>query len=177
MFDFGLSELILIGILALIVLGPKRLPEVARTAGHWVGRLRRFVENVKRDIDREINDEDLAALKRMHQELSDTRTMLERTASDALSDVNRIGQDLSALDQTNSSSGAADDFPSLEIFDDPPAPKPSKESAAATTAKKSRSKPAGPATRAPRKSTKTQSSGARPARRPARKKHGPKEES
>ena len=72
MFDFGFSEMVLIGLIALIVLGPKRLPEVARSAGQWAGKLRRFVENVKRDIDAEIKDEDLAAFKQMHAELSET---------------------------------------------------------------------------------------------------------
>ncbi len=85
MFDIGFSEMLLIGLIALIVLGPKRLPEVARSAGQWVGKLRRFVENVKRDIDAEIKDEDLAAFKQMHAELSETRSLLQKTAADTFS--------------------------------------------------------------------------------------------
>jgi sec-independent protein translocase protein TatB len=54
MFDIGFWELTIIGIVALLVIGPERLPRVARTAGLWLGRARRFVSSVKADIDREI---------------------------------------------------------------------------------------------------------------------------
>jgi sec-independent protein translocase protein TatB len=73
MFDIGFSELVLIGVLALLVLGPKRLPEVARAAGRWMAQLRRFVGNVKQDFDRELHGEELAELRKLKQELDDTR--------------------------------------------------------------------------------------------------------
>ena len=50
MFDIGFSELMLIGIVALIVIGPERLPKVARTLGHLLGRAQRYVNDVKSDI-------------------------------------------------------------------------------------------------------------------------------
>ena len=53
MLDFGFSEMLLVGIVALVVLGPERLPVVAKTAGEWVGKAQRFVAQVKSDIDRE----------------------------------------------------------------------------------------------------------------------------
>lgn len=59
MFDIGFWELTLIAVVALLVIGPERLPEVARKAGMWVGRMRRFVTNVKADIDRELRQEEL----------------------------------------------------------------------------------------------------------------------
>ena len=59
MFDIGFSELVLIGLVALIVIGPERLPRVARTAGHLLGRLQRYVSDVKADINREIQLEEL----------------------------------------------------------------------------------------------------------------------
>ena len=59
MFDVGFWELTIIAVVALIVIGPERLPKVARTAGHWIGRGRRFVASVKADIDREIKAEEL----------------------------------------------------------------------------------------------------------------------
>lgn len=59
MFDIGFWELAVIGVVALVVIGPDKLPGVARTAGMWVGRTRRFVANVKTDIDRELKQEEL----------------------------------------------------------------------------------------------------------------------
>lgn len=63
MFDIGFSELLLIGIVALVVIGPERLPKVARTAGHLFGRLQRYVADVKADINREIHAEELQKLQ------------------------------------------------------------------------------------------------------------------
>ena len=54
MFDIGFTELIVIGVVALIVIGPERLPKVARTAGHLYGRMQRYVSSVKSDISHEI---------------------------------------------------------------------------------------------------------------------------
>ncbi len=59
MFDIGFWELSIIAVVALLVIGPERLPKVARTAGHWIGRGRRFVASVKADIDKEIKAEEL----------------------------------------------------------------------------------------------------------------------
>ncbi len=59
MFDIGFSELLLVGVVALLVIGPERLPKVARTAGHLFGRFQRYVNNVKSDISREMELEEL----------------------------------------------------------------------------------------------------------------------
>jgi len=59
MFDIGFWELTMIAVIALLVIGPDKLPDVARTAGKWVGRARRFVGDVKTDIDRELRQEEL----------------------------------------------------------------------------------------------------------------------
>ncbi len=59
MFDIGFSELLVIGVVALIVIGPERLPRVARTAGHLYGRMQRYVTSVKSDISREIQLDEL----------------------------------------------------------------------------------------------------------------------
>src|SRR4051812_2854023 len=63
MFDVGFSELVVIGIVALVVIGPERLPRVARTAGVLFGRLQRYVAQVKSDIGREIEMSDLKQAK------------------------------------------------------------------------------------------------------------------
>lgn len=75
MFDIGFTELIVIGVVALIVIGPERLPKVARTAGHLYGRMQRYVSAVKSDISREIQ---LDELRRAGQDFKDS---VESTAS------------------------------------------------------------------------------------------------
>jgi len=59
MFDIGFFEIIFIMVIALLVVGPERLPRIARTAGLWVGKMRGFVSSVKADIDQELAAEEL----------------------------------------------------------------------------------------------------------------------
>lgn len=83
MLDIGFWELALIGLVALVVIGPERLPAVARTVGKWVGSMQRFVSSVKSDIDAEINkNEDLKQLVEEQKELQETHEILEQTVSD-----------------------------------------------------------------------------------------------
>jgi len=84
MFDIGFSELALIALIGLLVLGPKRLPEVARTLGSWLGRLRAWIANVKQDLDREINSEELAEFRKLKAELEETKRLIEQSASQTL---------------------------------------------------------------------------------------------
>ena len=63
MFDVAFSELVVIAIVTLVVIGPEKLPKVARTLGALVGRLQRYVANVKSDIEREMQFEDLQKLQ------------------------------------------------------------------------------------------------------------------
>ena len=59
MFDVGFFELVIIGIVALLVFGPQRLPELARTAGRWMSRARNMVWAVRREVEREFNATEL----------------------------------------------------------------------------------------------------------------------
>jgi sec-independent protein translocase protein TatB len=59
MFDVGFFELALIGVIALLVVGPERLPGLARTAGAWIRRMRQFVGSVQKDIEQEIQAEEI----------------------------------------------------------------------------------------------------------------------
>jgi sec-independent protein translocase protein TatB len=67
MFDIGFSEIVVIGVVALIVIGPERLPKTARTLGHLFGRLQRYVNDVKADINREMELDELRRLKQQVQ--------------------------------------------------------------------------------------------------------------
>ncbi len=78
MFDFGFSELVLIGIVALVVIGPERLPKVARTAGHLFGRMQRYVSDVKADINREMQ---LSELKKMQEEMHASVNSIEQSVA------------------------------------------------------------------------------------------------
>lgn len=88
MFDVGFSELLLIGVIALLVLGPERLPKVARTAGHWVGRARRFVANVKADIEQEIKAEELKKVLNEQAKATGVHEIIEE-ARDGLDSLNK----------------------------------------------------------------------------------------
>ncbi len=69
MFDIGFWEMSLIALIALVVLGPERLPKLARTVGLWVGRARRMVSDVKADIDREIRNSELKDMEQVKQDV------------------------------------------------------------------------------------------------------------
>jgi sec-independent protein translocase protein TatB len=74
MFDIGFSELMVIALVALIVIGPERLPRVARTLGHLAGRLQRYVADVKADINREV---ELEELRKMRDSVQQTASSME----------------------------------------------------------------------------------------------------
>jgi sec-independent protein translocase protein TatB len=81
MFDFSFSELALISAVALVVLGPERLPKVARTVGEWAGKAQRYVTQVKADINREI---EVSELKKLQEQALDAARTLESSVKDNL---------------------------------------------------------------------------------------------
>lgn len=82
MFDIGFSELMVIGLVALVVIGPERLPGVARTVGHLAGRLQRYVADVKADINREM---ELEELRKMRDSVQKAATEIETSVGSELS--------------------------------------------------------------------------------------------
>ena len=84
MFDIGFSEIVVIAVVALIVIGPERLPKTARTLGHLFGRLQRYVADVKADINREMQ---LDELKKLQQEVRSAATEIETSVTAAARDV------------------------------------------------------------------------------------------
>ncbi|MCC8396446.1 Sec-independent protein translocase protein TatB [Paraburkholderia sp. MMS20-SJTR3] len=81
MLDLGLTKMALIGVVALVVLGPERLPRVARTAGALFGRAQRYINDVKAEVTREI---ELDELKRMKTEFEKAATNVETAVHDNL---------------------------------------------------------------------------------------------
>jgi sec-independent protein translocase protein TatB len=84
MFDVGLSELMVIAAVALVVIGPERLPKVARTAGLLLGRLQRYVSDVKSDINREMQ---LDELKKLQQQMTDQVSSMEASVTHEMREV------------------------------------------------------------------------------------------
>jgi sec-independent protein translocase protein TatB len=82
MFDVGFSEMVVIGVVALIVIGPEKLPRVARTVGALIGRMQRYVNDVKADINREI---ELDELKKLHTSVKDAAHSIETTMKETIS--------------------------------------------------------------------------------------------
>ncbi len=84
MFDIAFSEIVVIAVVALIVIGPERLPKVARTLGHMFGRLQRYVNDVKADINREMELDELRKL----------RSEVQSAASEFESSINKAAQEV-----------------------------------------------------------------------------------
>lgn len=84
MFDIGFSELVVVAIVALVVIGPERLPRVARTAGVLLGRMQRYVSAVKADINREMQ---LEEIKRLGAEFRETASGLEQNLRGEFSSI------------------------------------------------------------------------------------------
>jgi sec-independent protein translocase protein TatB len=81
MFDIGFSELVLVGIVALLVIGPERLPETVRTASMWLNRIRRGFNEIKQEVQQELHNDSVM------RELRDTREQFRKEAAG-------IGRDL-----------------------------------------------------------------------------------
>ena len=112
MFDIGFSELMVIAVIALVVIGPERLPRVARKLGHLAGRLQRYVSDVKADINREI---ELDELRKMRDSMKEAASSFEGSVRSGLA---------SAESEINSVTASAQ-----EALKDPQDPTPASEAA------------------------------------------------
>ena len=106
MFDVGFSELIVIAIVALVVIGPERLPKVARAAGHLLGRLQRYVNDVKSDISREMQIDEL---KQLQAQVQESARSFERSISSEIQSVEQL------VDQTAQSVEQLVDQPAQSV--------------------------------------------------------------
>ncbi len=108
MFDFGFSELVVIAIVALVVLGPERLPKAARFAGLWVRRARNQWDSVKQELERELQAEEIKKqMQEVRQSMQDTGNELRASGEAA----RRQMQDLDAQGRTLAEEVRADDVP------------------------------------------------------------------
>ena len=99
MIDFGFDKIALIGAVALIVIGPEKLPRVARTVGHFVGKAQRYVADVKAEVNRSIELEELQKMKSqfetaardveqtVHREVNDATSSFESSWSEATAEL------------------------------------------------------------------------------------------
>ena len=93
MFDIGISEIMVIAVVALIVLGPEKLPKTARTLGHLFGRLQRYVADVKADINREVELDELRKMKdSVEQAAAGIETSVQAELGKAEQDLNAAAQ-------------------------------------------------------------------------------------
>ncbi|MGV2865400.1 Sec-independent protein translocase protein TatB [Achromobacter sp. AGC39] len=101
MFDVSLTELMVIGVVALIVIGPERLPKVARTVGHLLGRAQRYVNDVKSDIQREIEIDELRKFKSemedaaqgVQQSLNETHASLQEPVQQFRAELDEVARE------------------------------------------------------------------------------------
>ena len=130
MFDFGFSEILVIAVVALIVIGPERLPAVARTLGHLLGRMQRYVNDVKADIQREV---ELDELRKLRKDFEDSARSIEDSFT---KDVHAVQEELRGLEPlVKSAEQDASQLPAAPPSDAKPA-QPGAEAASAASAPK-----------------------------------------
>lgn len=104
MFDIGFSELIVIAVVALVVIGPERLPKVARTIGHLLGKAQRYVNDVKTEINREMEIDELRRLQAEMQEAArkletNVHQTMRETEDSVQQSVKAIEDEVAALEK------------------------------------------------------------------------------
>ena len=92
MFDIGFFEIIFILVITLLVVGPERLPRIARTAGLWVGKMRGFVASVKADIDQELATEELKKALAKQASVPELEELIDEVSGDPLAAAERQAQ-------------------------------------------------------------------------------------
>ncbi len=105
MFDSGFLELLIIGIITLMVVGPERLPGVAAKAGRMIGKMKAFVATTREDIEKELRADDLQnMLVKQKEEISELRDMMQSTKNDVSKQINEASDQLSStIDETKAS--------------------------------------------------------------------------
>lgn len=111
MLDVSFTELLVVGVVALVVIGPERLPKVARTLGHLVGRAQRYVNDVKSDIQREVELDEFKKLKDQVQDAAQSvKSSLQNTEASIRNPIESIEKDTMDAFRAPVSDGSADAF-------------------------------------------------------------------
>jgi sec-independent protein translocase protein TatB len=103
MFDMGFTEIALIGVVALVVIGPERLPAVARTAGKYLGRLRRFMTTIRADVESELRADELRDIMAKQQEELNS-------LKDAVTDAGKQFEQSTKEEVSGTSSNSEDEY-------------------------------------------------------------------
>jgi sec-independent protein translocase protein TatB len=115
-FDIGFTELVLIGIVALVVIGPERLPAVAKTAGQWIAKIQRFVRGVKTDLASELESGDLKKLiGDQREQINELKNMVTTAKKDfEVSSQSIVNDAKSKFDDMETSAKESEDSPSVQ---------------------------------------------------------------
>jgi sec-independent protein translocase protein TatB len=125
MFDIGFSELLVIGVVALVVIGPERLPKVARTLGHLFGRLQRYVTQVKSDINREMELAELGKVKTEFESAARSfQTEVESKVAETQQELRQAQDSIESELADRSAAAAAAERPGPAMVEPLPAPTP-----------------------------------------------------
>ena len=98
MFDFGFWEIAIIGIITLIVVGPEKMPALARKAGLYVGKFKKFVSKIQNDINNEIKSEEL----KEQLSIKDDKSSLSQTVEEAKSSIDEIKKETAKISDLSS---------------------------------------------------------------------------
>jgi sec-independent protein translocase protein TatB len=113
MIDLGVSKLALIAVVALVVIGPERLPKVARMAGNLMGRAQKYMAEVKSEVNRQV---ELDELKKMQEAATSAMKDVQSSVNQVESGLSEVGQNLNGSEQTGSSSSSSSS--SFDDYDD-----------------------------------------------------------
>ena len=117
MFDVGFQEISLIALIALIVVGPERLPRMARTLGLWMGKIRYYVGQVKSDIDREVRAQELKEmLDKPARELEELKSVAEETKGTLDQARGVLGEAKTSFDGASTGASTANEPAAGSIF-------------------------------------------------------------
>lgn len=123
MFDLGFWEIVLVLVVALLVVGPERLPGLARQVGLWVGKAKRFVSSVRSDIERELEAEELKKiLNKQQDQIQELKGMISETQADVRGELTETEHLVSVIEEQLESKHAAPASPSKDTRATPVSP-------------------------------------------------------